>query len=310
MPTLVEIVDEDGEGTGVYELGQIVNDLLAVKTLKQEAAAAVTLEAQKAVKLSQIATAAANLYSQAVMANLTDAQMADFQEDRAAYVEMATYLVEVAKTAGELAFAEPAVYTDIANHAELKAAYDALVKYADKYAAEKDANGALVRDAEAIEDILAAAKYDIYKNCTTANVDTYKGQIREAYVSDAIDEYVRAVEIAKIEEARKNALKNYYELEQAAVNAAYDAEVAEFEAAVTNADLAKAKEKGVDLSKIKVKSAVNSAITSAVTSEYNKLAAYFNYLNTGKKVADQIDPATAVAAKLSSVADYVTWYAE
>ena len=298
----VEIKDEDKKGTGVYEIKANTASTIGLKTLAEEQAAAVSLDAKKAVKLSQIATASANLYAQAVDAKLSADAMAEFNANRAAYVEMANYLVEIAKTEADLQFAEPVSYTDIANHAKLKAAYDELEVYAAKYAAETK-DGVLVRDADAIAEILKAAKLDIYKNCTTANVEAYKKQIREAVVTAAVDPYDVQVAKAALEAKKEAALKNYYEPEQAKVAAAYDALIAKVEASKTAAELAKVA-KDADLKGIDTKNTVKGKIQATVTTEEAKLQQYLGYLNATADTKGQ-----RAQADFDAI-NWVEWYAE
>jgi len=313
---IVEILDEEGEKTGVYKLTDAQKATLKVVTLETEEAQAVTLEAQKAVKLSKIATASADLYAQAVAAGLTKDALADFQADRAAYVEMATYLVEVAESAADLAFGEPTTIAAIANHAELKAAYEGLEAYADKYAAETK-DGALVRDAEKVAKVLATAKKDIYTTCDDSRIPAYKAQIKnECYVGNLVDEFAREVAIAAVEAARKTALKSYYELEQADVNAAYDAVVAKLEAAVTDVEMAKV-DTTPDLSKIATKTAVNNKIVVTVTAEFAKIAKYYDYTATGLSAAEDASRDANYVARMDAddngavdAADWTVWYAK
>ena len=316
---ITEIKDEDGEGTGVYKIKDHINASLGILTLEEEGANAVTLEAKKAVKLSQIATAAANLYADAVAAKLNAADMADFVADKDAYVEMATYLVDIAESEADLAFGEPANRAAISQHAELLETYAELEAFAAKYAAETK-DGVLVRDAEKIADVLEAAKVDVFKNLRS-DLSTYEAKIvTECYVGNEVDEYTREVLKAKVEAARKAALENYYEAEHAAVNALYDEVIAKLDAAATDAELAKVKTTVTAAALKKAaddKTAVNADIDGYVATEFAKLAKYYDYATAGLTEAEKTDKTNHYRALINVVApayitadDWTVWYAE
>ena len=169
---------------------------------------------------------------------------------------------------------------------------EALEAFAAKYKAEKDAEGNLVRDAKDVDDIVKAAKKVAFGN-VYAKYDNAadKTKIEKAVksVNDATLSFTKEVAKTAMEKARKAALKNYYELEQAKVNAEFDKKIADIEKAKTS-DEAKAVT-APTLAGIATKATVNGYFTSgALASEFDKMYAgdksgslekYVEYKNAG-----------------------------
>ena len=182
--------------------------------------------------------------------------------------QYAIYLTTVVNADKDLANAYVTVYNYLAdqgvikdtaavkavNSVDAKKVQDAVAGIADlntfaaKYKAEKDAEGNLVRDAKVVDDIVTKATKDVYSRAvidvvsgTAYTVDDAKKDIIAAVKNTVAADLAFEKEAAKVimEKARKDALENYYPLEQTKVNTEFDKAIALIEAATT-VDAAKA----------------------------------------------------------------------
>ena len=172
-----------------------------------------------------------------------------------------------------------------------------LVAYAEKYKAEKDADGNLVRNAEAIDKIVAAAKKAAYSDATVAwaGLDAAKTQIAGTTIDSAAKGLAYAKENAKA--LAKDFVDDnyYYPAEQAKVDEILAEFNAKVDAATTTTEITKATT-GLyavyfaKLDAVKTKSEVNDDLDgkTAYTNAANALTTYVNYYNgtvdAGKKL--------------------------
>ena len=183
---------------------------------------------------------------------------------------------------------ESGVLSNQENYVKNVAAINELETYADRYKAEKDDAGSLVRDAKKVDKVVTDAKTAAYNNTaaayTTLAVD--KAEIRDnCYVSDAKTDYIVGEKKAAIEAARKADLytageDNYYEPEKVKINALYDALLAKVDAAKTDTEVQAVGTtilKGGILGKTALKAQIQSF--TAFTKDYANLQNYMNYLN-------------------------------
>ena len=178
-----------------------------------------------------------------------------------------------------------------------------LTTFAEKYKAEKDATGALVRDAEEVDDIVE--EYTAYLYGTTYGVDTSKydsyttvAKAKETIIASSVDSSAQELAFAKEQYKVKLAndladldLENaYYPLEAATVQANYNAGVAKIEAATTPAKVAVAYN-NINLTK-NAKSATDiDKLCTYAEGSPEKIAldaaeAYVKYANSGKTILD------------------------
>ena len=236
-----------------------------IPTITDEAADATTLAAKKAALDSAVAAKAAAYMADCAAKAKTDADfdMEAAQEQKDAYVAIHTYRIAALETVGEAdAYVSRinAVADATSAVAEVEAA-EALKVFAAKYKAEKDASGNVIRDAEAVDKLVEETIAKIYANLTAtkAEIADLVKAAQDKIVANTIETLnadVVGLKKAAIEKNREAALKNYYELEQAAVNAKYDELVAKVEAATTDTEVGKVAEKAT-LTGIKTKNQVN-----------------------------------------------------
>ena len=180
------------------------------------------------------------------------------------------------------------------------AAIEGLEEFAAKYAAEKDATGAYVRDAADVAKEVAKATLGEYAAVAELTVDAAKTTTVAAAKAAIAGMSVEgsAYDLAFAKEQYKAALAadlealevedNYYALEAAKIQANYEAGIAKIEAATTPAKV-KAAYEAVALTKnIKDAEAVDALCTyaagSAEDKAYDAVMAYVTYVNTGKNV--------------------------
>ena len=195
-----------------------------------------------------------------------------------------------------------------------------LKAFAEKYAAEKDAAGNLVRDAKDVQAIVDRAELEIYAAAVGITLDTAVEYGNVTTAEAAIKALSTAGDAAKLafdKEAKKAALNDayktvvdsekYYELELAKVKAAYDAAIAKVDAATkadwTEIDYDLTKE----IDKISKKVAVEGLFnTGAMKTELEKqvaaLNALVNYKNSALKAYD--DNRVVLADATTTLRDY------
>ena len=232
---LDEIKDAEGNVTG-YKLNAAVAAKYGLKTISEETAEALTLEAKQKTFISQMNANIAKYMEGNVTA--TPEALAAAKEYIEAYETAVTFQIEslTAETVG--AYTVPVIddvndkyVANLKNFAELET-------YAAKYKLERDAEGNLVRDAAKVDKIVADAKVAAYKAAEWTGLTAAQNAIRDNCNVDPA-KTVKAVETKKaaIEAAREAALKNYYEAEQAAVNKAFDELIEKVDAAKTDAEV-------------------------------------------------------------------------
>lgn len=280
----IEEILKDGKGTGVYKLVASLN----LKTIADENSAAVTLEAKKAAKLSEMNSAAATYY--VGIASLTGTELTEAIAVKDAFVTVYTYIINAATTTDDVdKIVVPALNKADTFYAKNIATIQELEVYAAKYKAEKDADGNFVRDAKKVDAIVATAKLDAYKAAAPwTGLTTAQNDIKTKCNADAaVNNYNKEVKKAKAIADKEAALKNYFEKEQAAVIALYDAYIAKIEAATTDAELTAAKLDDVALGKVLNKVAVvglytgDTATGTAFTALKTKLDLYAQMMNAG-----------------------------
>jgi len=265
------------------------------------------VEADKAADAAAVASIKARVAAAAAKYLMTDGASKTFAGN---FQTVFNYVADEAHTYGDLVTALATVETvgvgsynanDMKIFADYVAAVADMEAYATKYAAEKDATGAYVRDAEDVQDLvdeytLAAYKYVITRTYTgtgtAPDASAYKTKIANLSVEG--DAYALAFAKEQYKAALANDLEaleladNYYALEAGKVQANYEAGVAKIEAATTPAK-AKAAYEAVNLTKnIKDADAVDALCTysagSAEDKAYDAVMAYVTYVNTGKNV--------------------------
>jgi len=165
---------------------------------------------------------------------------------------------------------------------------------AARYAAEKDAEGVLVRDAEAVAKLVAKAKLNEYQAVAGIAANEYSVETAESAIA-AMNLDRSAEELAFDKEAKKYDLNttmkadlknNYYDLEDAAVEAAYAAAIAAVDAAKDTDEFEEiddALEEALDdiLTKTEVEALfVNKvAMATELEKQASALEAYVTYVN-------------------------------
>lgn len=287
-------------------------------TKSSEAAAAATVSAAQAVAKAKLAEAVAKFQ------NSSDYK-AKFAESVAAYVKAQTYIIENHKgatnaaTIAELAamdFTINAQNTDAekvngATYIKRVADAEAADKRAEFLKADKDMNGKDIYDGAKIDENIAKAKYNLYKD-GTAITDSMiiKDAINYLQNSEKITLKDEADGIAETDKengaykvAQSNATdllnsindKSYYAKEWDAVKAALEAYKAAVDAAKTSSDVDDAKE----------------ALKKAVAKLSDKNAVDANM--TPDKLKDVVDAVSKYhASKAAAAGDtiYVTWDGE
>lgn len=304
-----ETITVDGKPyeTGLYKVIDIpTKDDVDADDAVDEA----TIAAQKA--------AAASAYAQFIKDNgNTHKDLAD------AWLEVVNYLAEegmLSSTPTYASLSERLQNGTATNIPLTDTTYEAAVEeiaeleaFATKYKAERDATGALVRDAEEVDKIVAeytAYLYGKTYGVSVADYDTYKNsaEAMKAIINSTINS--DAQELAFAKEQYKTALadalddlkvsENYYDLEAATIQTNYETGIADIDAATTVAKVKTAYDKAsAKLNKnVKTKTQVDALCTYGSSSPeqtaYEAVQAYVEYVNTGKTILNE---------------DYIIWNA-
>ena len=281
-PTITKVyyqIETETVFSGVYELADTA-------TWKKVA----TSEAEKAAEAAQKAALKA-----VVAKNVAEYQLANGVKANATLIAAYTEGYGVAideKIVTDAAAIAPVAAFDPATgtYKELVGNYNKiqeLVAYADKYKAEKDADGNLVRDAEAIDDIVDAAKKAAYADSAVAwsGLDAAKKEI----AGSTIDSQAKG--LAYVKENAKTLAKNfaednsYYPAEQTKV----DEILAEFNAKVDAATK-------------------TEDITKATTGLYATYMAKLDAVKTKGEVNDDLDNKAAYTSAKTALVNYVSYY--
>ena len=304
--------DEDGNTVYKFKNDMINVDGDAAKTVtlltkEQVENAGLKLEANKASLISGINAMSNELYLAHVNAkiedkNFTADKYADAEAVRNAFVTLYTARVQNAKQADlakiltdlqslQSEGLDKTWYTRHGNYAKNIGIINELEAFAAKYKAEKDVYGNLVRDAEAVDKVVENAKKAIYAapGVLYKNLDADKTTIeKNCYAGNSDLDFAKKARTAQLEKAKEEALKNYYEPEQAKVTEAFDKAIAKVAAAKT---VSEANVATPALTGIKTKNDVQRSIAGYVqneTAQGGPIDAYITYLNAGKKDADKI----------------------
>ena len=174
-----------------------------------------------------------------------------------------------------------------------------LVAFAEKYKAEKDADGNLVRDAAAIDKIVKDATEDAYKvNHATVwtGLQAAKSKIEGTTVKSTAAGLAYAKQTAKEVVAKwvKDNSYDYYPAELAKINALVEEFNAKVDAATKTTDITKASTGLYNTYMAKINaidniSAVNNALDdkTAYKNAYTALQSYLTYYNSSLSTADK-----------------------
>ena len=272
--------------TGAYEL----TDSKLLKTKDADANKAVT-EAQKAALKAVVAKNVAQYQKDEATAGRTaDAKLI------AAYTEAYGVVIDEGIVTTESAIAPVTYFNEKTGTGKyLVKNYDAiqeLVAFADKYKAEKDADGNLVRDAEAIDKIVKAAKKAAYADSSVVWTGLAKAK------SDIEAKTILATEegLAYAKETAKTLAKayvtdnadDYYPAELAKLNALVDEYTAKFDAATKTDAITKA--------------------TTGLYAEFKAKADAIKKIEGATGVNASLEAKTAYAAAKDAIQAYVTYY--
>ena len=273
--------------TGAYEL----TDIKLLKTKDADAEKAVTEATKAALKAVVAKNVAQYQKAEATAGRTADAKLI------AAYTEAYGVVIDEGIVKVEAAIAPVAYFEKDGTGKYLVANYDAiqeLVAFADKYKAEKDADGNLVRDAVAIDKIVKAAKKAAYADSSAVWTGLAKAK------SDIEAKTILATEegLAYAKETAKTLAKayaadnadDYYPAELAKLNALVDEYTAKFDAATKTDAITKNvtglyaefKTKADAIKKIAGREGVNAALEAkaAYRSAYDALQSYISYYNS------------------------------
>ncbi len=295
LKDVVKIVDSTDANVVIgYKLANALNYLTTAK----EEADATTLAAKKAAYLSRVnANAAQYLASNATATGDTAAKV---KAEKDAYVAGMTAIINAVTTDAELSAI--ATSTDTIAVPTTDFFYTAnAVKISDletvaaKYKAYKDADGNTVKDADAIDKIVADAKVAAYKtNAAWSGYDAAEAEIKSdaTNAAAAVSKEVIELEKADIEKGRAEALaEGYYAPEEAKVNALFDKLIAAVDAAKTATEVQDVYTNNnavVGLDEIYTKEDLLDEIKAMAGFTTNKTAleAYKTMLNAGFTSAD------------------------
>ena len=260
----------DKIGLGIYEINEDYSDngtVLGHYTTDY-------VKGQDAVTAADVAA----LKAQVAAAYADYLRTKDADKDFAADMQnVLNYLVEekVIKTTPTDGFGQyfVASYKAKATQAVKDAA--SLESEAARLAAETDANGALVRDAADVADLVKAGKIALYKDAVgialdkdeSANYSVYVNQIKALYASldDAKLAYYKKYVETGLNDDLSDAEDDYYAPEYAKYKALVEEYVAKINAAKDNDEVAKLLPKfNADLAKIDDKAAVNGKISTSL----------------------------------------------
>lgn len=188
--------------------------------------------------------------------------------------------------------------TAVTNAVQAVKDIEELNAFAAKYKAEKDATGALVRDAADVDKEVKKATLKVYGDAAgvTITEDTQTIAQAEAAIkalsvnqSAADLDFAKAVAKATLENAKADIIDDYYALEAAKVEANYAKVLEKIEAAKTVAEVNTAIN-GLDLGKnIDDADTVDSKVnytSGAAKAALDAVKAYVTYSNSGKTVLD------------------------
>ena len=276
-----------------YHLSAAARTEFGLLTMDAEENNANTLEAKKALKLAQVQTKAADVLAKAIDQSDYATVVVPTVD---AYLLAQKYLIEIATTEDNLNtyVGTPSGHvvlgsTILANVKEV----EELESVAAKYKLLKDDNGNLLKDADAIDDVVKKAKINAYKlnkikydNASDINKIKNGCDIKAAKTTFVVES-----KKAEIEDARDAVLYNadgsdkYYAPEKARVNELFDSLIAKVDAAATDKEIEKISKSdiSVQLNLIKNKTAVQTSIRamSAFETDMTKLDEYKAYLNAG-----------------------------
>ena len=283
---------ENYEGTTVAKYYYVVG-IKTIDSVKVD-------EAINAAKTAAIKAQVAKNVALFLKDNTTSADKTFAENYTTLYNYLADEIPAVAKLSSDVVAHETMMNAVKGSHGTLIAnAVDdikALETYAAKYAAEKDATGALVRDVAEVNKLVAKAKLYTYSKAVGISDDS----IPAYTISDAMIDIAAmttagdAAKLAFDKEAYKadlddlldGAIDNYYDLEAVQLKAAYEAAKAKVDAA-TDAKEFTAIKTALDkeVAKIANKGKVEGLFTSGkMAAELNKQAtalnAYVTYQNT------------------------------
>ena len=257
------------------------------------------------VEANELADAASVAETKAAIQKLYADYMKTESPDKefaADYVKIYTYLAEQ----GVVKAADLATQGDIGKYVAgykavmAKAISDVedLEAFAAKYAAEKDATGAYVRDAEEVNKVVAKAKLGTYAAAVGVAVDPTKvltvtqaeDKIAAMSINSEAAELAFAKEVAKkaLADAKADNIDDFYALEAEKIEAAYAKTLAKIEEAKTvdavkKIDTAFKTMKGSVLNAKEVDNKVNFG-AGAPAAALEAVCAYVAYANTGKNV--------------------------
>ena len=276
-----------------YHLSAAARAEFGLLTMDEEENNANTLEAKKALKLAQVQAKAAKVLSDLVNADDYTTVVVPTVN---AYVLAQEYLIEAANSETELndLVGTPDKHGITSSTIlENVKAIEELESVAAKYKLLKDDSGNLLKDAEAIDEVVHAAKLNAYQ-ITTRDYDNTNdiNKIKNGCdIKAAKTTFVVESKKAEIEDARDAVLYNadgsdkYYAPEKARVNELFDSLIAKVDAAATDKEIGKISERdiSVQLSLVKDKTAVQTSIKamSAFKTDMTKLNEYKAYLNAG-----------------------------
>ena len=298
-----------------------------------------TIEAEKVTDAQKAANAAAAKAALAAgyAAYIADTTIPGYSKTFAAnYLEVLTYLADENLCDGTT----PAAFLNgmkaasvdavaVQKYADAVADVAALEAYAAKCVAEKDAEGVAVRNAEDVQDLvdeftLAAYKYPAGLG-DKPSLTTYKGRVEALSIDTdaeklAFDKAAKKADLDDLMNGVTSAtgfvsLANYYDLEDVAVKAAYEAAKAKIDAAADQDEFAKietALKKELDA--IKTKSEVDALFTTAgkMKTELDKqakaLVDYITYKNSALNGASYKDAWVLGAANTTATSALLKTY--
>ena len=271
--------------TGAYEL----TDIKLLKVKDADAEKAVTEATKAALKAAVARNVAQYQKAEATAGRTADAKLI------AAYTEAYGVVIDERIVTEESAIALVTYFEKDGTGKYLVANYDAiqeLVAFADKYKAEKDADGNLVRDAAAIDKIVKAAKKAAYADSSVVWTGLAKAK------SDIEAKTILATEegLAYAKETAKTLAKayaadnadDYYPAELAKLNALVDEYTAKFDAATKTDAITKA--------------------TTGLYAEFKTKADAIKKIEGQNGVNASLEAKTAYAAAKTAIQNYVTYY--
>ena len=271
---------------------QIANEDLLDKATKENVRSLLAAKSSEIYSANVAKKAAGTLNAQ---------QFEDAEAVRVALIAAAGYLVEVSDVKG---YAGPSI-TDLQTmingfNVNTLAVVDEAVgntklveeleAYAAKYKVEKNADGEIMRDADAIDKVVMAAKVDAFKDLANPwkGLAAAKDAIKnDCYAENQALEFAKAAKKAQLEKAKAEASDDYYAKELPDVEKAYDDAIAKIASAKSTTEVDNI---AAVLYLIKDKTAVKASISSAVATEKaGELDSYETYINSNKADKDKVD---------------------